>query len=89
MESDCSDDSPECACPCACGCQNDINGGDLPFYDKVGGDKTIPVGDVGICAGCRAGNHELSAFATSEDIENMITAHKSVIAYLEERKKGV
>ena len=58
MESDCKDDSPECACPCGCGCQNDENGHDLPFTDKLGGTVIVPVGPVGICASCAKGQHE-------------------------------
>ena len=57
MESECDINSPECICPCGCGCQNDINGHDLPFTDGSG--NNIPVGDVGMCASCSEGAHEI------------------------------
>ena len=89
MESDCDDDSPECTCPCGCGCQNDPNGGDLPFRTKIGG-TVIPTGEVGVCAGCAVGRHEIPP-EECVPIDDLIEAHQSILAQLivvrEERKE--
>jgi hypothetical protein len=80
MESNCSDDSPECWCPCGCGCQNDPNGQDLPFTDRIGGTRIVPCGELGLCASCAEGNHEIAPAGVQPDIDNLIAAHKSVLA---------
>lgn len=83
MESDCSPDSPECICPCRCGCQNDINSGDIPFVNKLNG-KVIPVGEIGICASCGIGIHEIRP----GDLTDEIDLHMSVLKQLfEEQNK--
>lgn len=69
MESGCSEDAPECWCPCRCGCQNDPNGHDLPFDEK------------GFCASCSRGRHEVPPWPKAR-IDDLIAAHESILVQL-------
>jgi hypothetical protein len=77
MESGCQDDSPECWCPCGCGCQNDPQGGDLPFRHTKGND--LPTGVPGMCLTCAKGQHEVPP---GRNIDDLIAAHESILRYL-------
>ena len=85
MESDCNEDSPECYCPCGCGYQNDPNGGSLPFSSGIGKEDIIPRGEVGMCASCTAGVHELPPESVIS-IDILIAAHESCLRFLKEAK---
>lgn len=69
MESGCDPNSPECWCPCGCGCQNDPNGGSLPFDEK------------GLCASCSRGVHEVPPESV-RPLEDLIAVHKSILVHL-------
>lgn len=84
-ESQCHEDSPECWCPCGCGCQNDPQGGCLPFSA------------IGLCASCAEGNHEVPPFfgkgltppqIHAANIEELIAAHESILAQLRVLRNG-
>ena len=80
MEGSCDRDSPECQCPCGCGCQNDPEGMDLPFRDKLNGE-TIPFYKVGLCASCAEGQHEIAPENCSP-VADLISLHESVLSQL-------
>lgn len=73
MESGCSDDSPECICPCGCGCQNDPQGCCLPFT-------------AGVCASCTAGQHEVPPEEVI-GVDRLIALHESVLDQLRKVKE--
>ena len=66
MESNCAEYSPVCWCPCRCGCQNDPNGGDIPFDDT------------GLCASCSVGQHEIPPGS----LDKLIAATESFLRHL-------
>jgi len=78
METGCHDDAPECRCPCGCGCQNGEGGDDLPFYNKIGGTP-IPLDQVGFCASCAQGRHEIPPGIA---ISDLMAAHQSCLDQL-------
>lgn len=87
MESGCDPDSPECWCPCGCGCQNDPNGISLPFTNKIGGTVVVPPGQIGMCASCARGVHEVIPECV-RPMDDVIAAHQSILGSLQ-RLKGL
>ena len=62
------------------------NGSDLPFYVSVGSDVKTPYNEIGVCASCRDGRHEIPP-ERCYPIDNLIAAHESVLKQLKEVRK--